>query len=176
MVDKVIGLVGCGKSKLTHPAPAKDLYTGQLFKLARAYAERFCDGWGVLSAKHHFVLPDEVLAPYDLTLKQLDKDYLKQWQTHANWGLFKKLPWEIIYAPERLREVGGVRFRERKPTGLRGVRFVFLAGEAYEIALQWPRKYPATFPLRGMGVGKRLQWLSRRLSEAVPVASQGQLF
>jgi len=35
-----ICLVGCGKSKLDRAAPAKDLYTGSLFRAARAFAEQ----------------------------------------------------------------------------------------------------------------------------------------
>ncbi len=63
-----IGLVGCGARKLARPAPARELYTGTLFRLSSAYAERVCDEWYVLSALHGLVRPDVVLEPYDLTL------------------------------------------------------------------------------------------------------------
>jgi hypothetical protein len=159
----IVGLVGCGKGKLTRPAPAKDLYTGPLFKLCRAYVEKFCDAWGILSAKYHFVLPDEVLEPYDRTLKQLDKDYLKQWQIHANTKIMEKLPWEFYMGTSGYQE-------------MRGITFVCLAGEAYEIALKWPRKYTVTYPLRGMGVGKRLKWLNDQLKAPVSDTPQATLF
>jgi hypothetical protein len=60
-----ITLVGCSAAKLTRPAPARDLYTGDLFGKARALAEATSDRWYILSAKHHLVHPDQVLAPYD---------------------------------------------------------------------------------------------------------------
>ncbi|WP_373427871.1 DUF6884 domain-containing protein [Arthrobacter globiformis] len=35
----------------------------QLFKKAAAYADRTCDRWYILSAKHHLVHPDTVIDP-----------------------------------------------------------------------------------------------------------------
>lgn len=64
-----IGLVGCTKTKLDRPAPARDLYSpSTMFAGRRAYVERSCDKWFILSAKHGLVAPDEMLAPYDETL------------------------------------------------------------------------------------------------------------
>lgn len=157
---KTIGLVGCGKSKLTRPAPAKDLYTGNLFRLARAYAEKTCDGWGILSAKHNFVLPDEVLKPYDFTMKQIDKDHRQQWIWRTQSLLFQKLPWETYRTKDGYLKI-------------RGIRFVFLAGGAYEIAVE-KNGYTVTFPLWGMGLGNRIQWLGRQLKK--PQAAQATLF
>ena len=64
-------LVACCGPKLDHAAPARDLYTSDLFTKSRAYAERNGCGWAILSAKHGIVLPDEVIAPYDVTLKTM---------------------------------------------------------------------------------------------------------
>lgn len=44
-------LVGCVKRKLSHPAPARDLYTSPLFAKGRAYAEASGAAWFVLSAQ-----------------------------------------------------------------------------------------------------------------------------
>lgn len=63
-------LVACGGRKATTPQPAKDLYTGGLFKAARAWAEQSPDGaWGIISAKYGILMPDDVVAPYDFTTK-----------------------------------------------------------------------------------------------------------
>ena len=76
-----VALVGCGKSKLSMAAPARDLYAGPLFRAARAYAEQTCDEWLVLSALYGVLTPDEVIEPFDLTLAQLrDSEY-------ATWAL-----------------------------------------------------------------------------------------
>lgn len=43
-----------------------------LFRKARAYAERSADEWFVLSAMHGLVDPGDVVEPYDLTLNTMD--------------------------------------------------------------------------------------------------------
>ena len=171
---KRIGLVGCGKSKLSRPAPAKDLYIGPLFRLSRAWVERFCDEWGILSAKHGLVMPNQVVEPYDVSMASLDKDYRRQWTLHTNWLLYERFKdlWELVRGPVETVPMEDGHLVEHQPIiGLRGVEFVFLAGEAYASCLSDPfdRAYPATFPLRGMGVGKRLQWLSREVTQPTHV-------
>lgn len=75
-----IGLVGCTKSKLPHAAAAKDLYMpSTLFSGRRAFVEQSCDRWFVLSAKHGLVDPDDVLEPYDQTLKGASRSVKRQW-------------------------------------------------------------------------------------------------
>lgn len=61
-------LVACGSRKATEERPAQDLYTGGLFRAARAWAEQSPDGlWGIVSAKHGILLPTTPLAPYNHT-------------------------------------------------------------------------------------------------------------
>jgi len=67
MSDRVI-LIGCVKDKGTEPAPARDLYTSQLFRSRLAYAESTGLPWAVLSSLHGVVEPDRVLRPYDWTI------------------------------------------------------------------------------------------------------------
>jgi hypothetical protein len=74
-----IGLVGCVKTKLPHPAPARDLYASDLFRGRRAYVENTCERWFILSAKHGLVEPDEVLQPYDQTLKDVSVAERQDW-------------------------------------------------------------------------------------------------
>lgn len=74
-----IVLVGCAKSKLSHAAPAKDLYTSPLFRTERAYAEATGGRWFILSAQHGLVTPDEVLEPYDLRLATTQASYRQDW-------------------------------------------------------------------------------------------------
>lgn len=74
-----IGLVGCVKGKAATPAPASELYTSALFQGRRAYVERTCDAWYVLSAKHGLVKPDRILKPYEQTLKSASPDERRDW-------------------------------------------------------------------------------------------------
>lgn len=163
-----IGLISCGKAKLTHAAPAAELYTSTLFRWSAEYCRRYCDRWAILSAKHFVVLPDQVIEPYDLTLEDLDVDYRRQWIGNVNWQLYSKFDhlWELVRGPEErfVMEPGHV-LTHRRVIGIKGVEFVVLAGEAYAQGLTGPfgRTYPATFPLRGLGVGQRLRWLKTAL-------------
>jgi len=67
-------IIPCGAAKLDRPAPARDLYTGAMFKhtLAAALAEAQAVGGRVLvlSALYGLVELDQVLAPYDLRMGQ----------------------------------------------------------------------------------------------------------
>jgi hypothetical protein len=74
-----IGLVSCGRSKLTTPAPAQELYTGGLFRQASEYAERTYDRWLILSARYGAIDPDEPIEPYELTLKSYDPTQRYAW-------------------------------------------------------------------------------------------------
>ncbi len=130
---KTIVLIGCGKEKLPHRAKAKDLYTGTLFKKSRAYAEKFGDDWGILSAKHGVLYPDEMVEPYDLALQDLDREKLEDWIRETNGDLRRRWPGEF---------------------------FVCLAGELYGRAFQRPVNLQAEFPLAGLGLGERLQALN----------------
>jgi hypothetical protein len=142
---KTVVLVGCGKEKLAHAAPAKDLYTGPLFRKARAYAERVGDEWAILSAKHFLLLPDRVIEPYERRLQGLAYDYLRQWVWNTNWFI-----------------------RSRWETWNNEVRFICIAGKEYAQALNSKLLQPsmhlkAEYPLEGLGVGSRLKWLSDNL-------------
>ena len=63
-------LISCSKSKLNGRAPARELYTGTLFKKAVAWAARHGYEWFVISALHGLLTPDQTIAPYDYSLKQ----------------------------------------------------------------------------------------------------------
>lgn len=74
-----IALIACVKTKLGHPAPAKDLYTSQLFTGCRAYAEQHADRFLILSALHGVIDPDTVVEPYNVTLSGSRKTVQRTW-------------------------------------------------------------------------------------------------
>lgn len=68
-------VIPCGAHKLDHPAAARDLYTGPMFRhtLTAAQANAEHDTQArilILSAKHGLITLDTVLAPYDLRMDQ----------------------------------------------------------------------------------------------------------
>lgn len=149
---KTIVLVGCGKSKLKKAAAAKDLYTGQLFKLARAYAERVGDDWRILSTKYGLLKPDEVIDPYDETVTGKPKNERYMWAVCVRNSISRDLlTWTEVRGPNARCEP---------------VRFICLAGEAYlecfNIDAEVIRRCcMIEKPMEGMGLGKRIQFLTR---------------
>lgn len=78
-----IALIGCGKLKAPSACAAKDLYTGPLFRTARTYAEKNCDGWLILSAKYGLLEPDRIIEPYELKLTDLRMNARETWRSLA---------------------------------------------------------------------------------------------
>ena len=140
-----IAVVGCVGEKLSHNAPAKLLYTSQLFRLRRAYAERFCDSWMIQSALYHAITPDQVIEPYD------KKPPGKQ-DEHRIWSLccFSSIA-RIAHS-----------FRVPDPV------VEFHCGEAYfsgvrELIHEHFPSVVIEVPTEGLGIGKQLQWYAQRL-------------
>lgn len=79
MSGQRIGLVGCVKAKAPVRSAAQDLYISTLFRGRRAYVERSCSQWWVLSALHGLVDPDQELEPYDVTLKDATAAQRRAW-------------------------------------------------------------------------------------------------
>lgn len=73
------GLISCGKEKLSSAAPAQDMYQGDLFKKAWAYAEATYDQCYILSAKYGLLEPNQIIESYDLTLKDMDRKARREW-------------------------------------------------------------------------------------------------
>lgn len=133
-----IVLVGCGSQKSFGSAPARELYTGDLFRKARAFAEARSDAWYVLSALHGLVAPQTVIAWYDVSMASLSR------VEREVWGL-------------------GVRRALRRVVGPED-RLLFLAGGDYEEAVSGFANVEK--PLAGLGIGQRKQWLKRALERA----------
>ena len=138
-----IALVGCGKSKRSTRSTAADLYTGQLFQAARAYATGNADAWVILSAHHGVLSPSREIDPYDVTLATMT-------------------------APSRASSAERTAF-ELAVRFPRPVRFVLLAGRDYGAALDRFRDvypgagaYDIERPLEGLGIGQRLGWFAAR--------------
>jgi hypothetical protein len=136
-----VGLVGCASQKLQRPAPARELYVSPLFKKASAYAEATCDRWYVLSALHGLVHPDTVLEPYDVRLGTSHRNTppIHQWGARVRDQLLAEL------------------------AGLENVTIIALAGEQYRISLR-DVPWPVDIPMKGLGIGQQLGWLTGRLS------------
>jgi len=141
-------VVGCGKSKLAHAAPARELYTGSLFRMARRYAEATGEPWVILSGWHGVVLPSEPVEPYDRGLPETAS---------------ARQRWAQLAA----RQIADVRAKDtvglllgRPVEILAGERYAApLAAELDALDIEWRE------PLAGLGLGERLARLKRMTNE-----------
>jgi hypothetical protein len=143
-VTRPLFLVGCSAQKLPYRAPAGFLYTSVLFNKASAYAAARGD-WLILSALHGVIDPSKPIDPYD-----------------------RKMP------TTRLARAAWARMVRGQMLPHLGRHIVALCGEDY---LGWTSEfagfrcgttepiYTNVFdvdkPLQGLGIGQRLQWLTR---------------
>ena len=137
-----VALVSCGKSKLPHAAPARDLYTGQLFRAARAYVESQGWPWWILSAKHGLLHPETIITPYDVTLTTMKHEQRRAWAERVLGQIAQEVPPDSTVA--------------------------ILAGVAYHEFLLHPLQRTRTvqIPMRGMGIGKQVAWLKSQTGVA----------
>lgn len=136
-------LVGCVKGKAAAPAPARDLYRGQLWTLRRRYAEARGLPWGVVSAGLGVIDPDAVIEPYEQRIEDLDAPARETWATLARAGLGALL----ADVDGRVVEV--------------------IAGAAYVEALRPIAEalgVELSAPLAGLGIGKRKRWLATQIA------------
>ncbi|MEE6258002.1 DUF6884 domain-containing protein [Plantactinospora sonchi] len=142
-----IALVGCVKTKLDHPAPARDLYVSPLFIRRRAYAERHARRYYILSAEDGLVLPETVLAPYDTAFAEQSKDYRRVW---GQWVAAK-----LMRAESQVRD-----------------RVVEIhAGDEYAqaiVPLLTQAGAAVRRPLAGLPLGEQLAWYDRQPQPPAP--------
>jgi len=107
---KTIILISCAAKKAKEKSKAEDLYISPLFKKSLAYAKTLTttDNIYILSAKHHLLPLDKVIAPYDVSLK---KDITKE-EDRVKWGE------KVI---EELKKVADIKKD----------KFIILAGKDY---------------------------------------------
>lgn len=129
------------KTPLAGPTIAKDVYIGAFANACQAYADQFFDQWMILSAKHGFLWPQDVL--------------------ESNYDVAFDSPSELVISRDCLRQQildkGLTQFDE----------IVVLGGKKYArvvLDIFDPQSYTLRFPLAGCkGIGYMLQ----RLNEAV---------
>jgi hypothetical protein len=152
----VLVLIACSEKKLSHASPAAELYTGQLFRLSRRYAEHLGGAWRILSAKYGVVDPRQIIEPYDRTLRGKGRDEVRQW---AAW-----CQCDLIHA---MAELG---CEETRGDYLDFPRVIILAGKDYvQPLLRWTMlshyRDRVETPLAGLGIGKQLAFLSQAVRE-----------
>lgn len=139
---KSIALIACSKTKNKKPCCAKELYIGDKFKKSRRYVEKIHDDWFILSGLYGLVCPDEIIEPYDYTLKSAKKAEKVKWSQ----GVYSKLKnyidnnYEVyIYAGDDYRK--------------------------YLLPLLEKDGYKVKVPMEGLSQGHQNSWLKKQLGE-----------
>jgi hypothetical protein len=140
----ILYLVACSAAKSPTVARARDLYTGQAFKFARAVVEAKGAEWQILSAKHGLLDPASVVEPYDVTLSGQPATTRRAWGARVAEQLFDK--------------------------GFAGRKLVFLAGANYVDPIMQTALAQRCFddydqPLAGLGIGYQLGYLKNAVAE-----------
>lgn len=152
-----IALVGCGAAKANEPRPARELYTGDLFRKSVAYAERVADRVLVLSGRWGLVPLDHVLEPYEYRLRSADVKWWSHLVVNCYLGINSRFcsgwaPRADQDAPRMGLEIPG--------------ELVVLAGREYaDPVAQRLHAHPRiklSTPLDGMQIGERLHWLNEQ--------------
>ncbi|WP_176059975.1 DUF6884 domain-containing protein [Paraburkholderia sp. BCC1876] len=151
--NKPVILVSCVAKKRSLSIEAKDLYLSDLFDKSRQFAEIYGEKWFILSAKHGLLDPNEIIAPYDVTLKNMSRAQRRTWAI----GVVESLDKHI---------------HKDQP-------IIILAGEYYRDDIEpmlSQKKFDVSAPLVGLPIGKQLQALGRLVQNAEMVADQDRFF
>lgn len=151
-------VIGCGKQKLDHAAPAGALYTGPLFRARKAHAEASGCPWVIASALHGLLDPASVIEPYDVTLAKKSK------REREGWG--ERF---LVSLRRRVRELGW----EARDTVVE-----IHAGADYFEAIPHPLDCCLKFeePTAGLGIGQQLALYSREAKQQQPDLLDGGAF
>lgn len=135
-----VALVSCTRSKLPETCAAEQLYQqSDWFKKARAYAIREADRWFILSAKHHLLEPDDVIARYECKMPTRKPDQIE-------WAR------RVVDQIEERRYLVGV------------TRVLWLAGEKYRLHLiDMLPGFKHVIPMQGLKSGQQKRWLKQEL-------------
>jgi hypothetical protein len=131
-----IALIACTKSKALEASPAALLYRSPLFRKSLLYALSIADRVYILSAKHGVLPLDEIVEPYELSIKNLDSLQKACWVSKVGDRLGK-----LIEAKDQVHILAGLEYT--RP----------LLPVLHKIGCQ------IIFPLGSKSLGHRIGWL-----------------
>lgn len=151
MLRQTVYLVACTKTKARGPCAAKDLYTSPWFRKARRYVEARPGRWFILSAEHGLLDPERVIAPYETTLKRMDRSQRVAWaqRVHRQLLVRRLLPGFLA----KIVILAGLDYREHLE------HWLTLGGRDQR---------GVEVPLRGLGLGRQLAWLTQNAPAGPP--------
>src|SRR5438309_477342 len=79
-----IALIACSKTKASWDRPAAVLYESSLYRKSLLAAMDRNDTIRILSAKYGLLRPEQVVAPYDVTLKRMTREARAEWASRTS--------------------------------------------------------------------------------------------
>lgn len=128
----IAALIACVKSKNKKPMKAEDLYCSDLFLKSKKFAKQKGCKIYILSAKYGLIPGDKVIVPYEQTLNAMAKDQIDKWADDVATAInmtFSKTDTLLV-----------------------------MAGSKY-LAFLAKIQNPIIDPMKGLSIGRRLQWL-----------------
>lgn len=133
-------LISCSKSKGGHRDLARNMYVSSLYRKSVMAAQAWGLSFSILSAKYGLLDPDQVIEPYELTLKGASKEFKSEWAC--------KVDAQIRVSIDTKKHL------------------IVLAGDDYYAPLiEAGMKSPLNFlaPMRGLSLGNRLAFLNQTI-------------
>ena len=109
-------LVSSVKTKLSQPAPAKELYASAWFRRVSAVVKARGWPWHILSEEYGLLDPERDIGPYDKTLNRMPKSERVEWSRRVISALDPRLASVgsvVIFAGMKYREFLIPALRER---------------------------------------------------------------
>ncbi len=138
MTEKV-GLLATARKKSTKSAPVTEFYQSPLFQKTLEYALHHYDRMYFYNAKDGLLLPDDIMDPYDLSIKTLTHHQREEWAQKLITQFREQ------ESPSRITVYlhGGSVYRKHIEPQL----------QQYE--------YNYEVPLKGLGIGEQLNWYQK---------------
>lgn len=131
-----------GSRKAAADTVAELLYTSPLFRAARDYAMAATDNWYILSARHGLLRPDEVVSPYNETLKRMRPAAKQHWAEKVKASLR-----HVLNPGDTVTLLAGVEYRS------------LLTEHITDMGCE------LRIPLKGLSIGRQVQWLQSAVHE-----------
>ncbi|WP_085523057.1 DUF6884 domain-containing protein [Tuberibacillus sp. Marseille-P3662] len=138
-----IGLLATSRKKQSKPDRVIDFYSSPLFKKSAEYALLNYDRFYFYNAKDGLLLPDQMMSPYDVSIKTFRVEEKRLWA-------------EKVVHQLHQYEIPGT------------IDLYLHGGQVYRRYLQ-PQlhRYGYTFevPLEGLGIGQQLKWYDEHINK-----------
>lgn len=132
---KPLCVIPCGRKKIWDHVPekgssfAKDAYIGVFHRLCQSYASRFFHDWVILSAKHGFLLPNDIVPEnYDASFSMdkreiISNSLLRQQKSYKELNQFNQI---VVLGGKKYQPIINEVFQEHDLiefplTGTRGI-------------------------------------------------------